>query len=178
VIRLAHGQRAARRSRRRRPPRAMHPAAGKIRSRSRLGSRMRARPVRASIWSSPGVRRPGRRSRSRSGSGQSQTREGCAGRCPSRSGYGLPTEAAQRPQRMTPRVRVLRLVTACRSQRRYVPTEPAILGVTAGQAAIAGPDLAPRNAPQRVGSHRFKMRIMPLTWVELWGFEPQTSCMP
>ena len=31
------------------------------------------------------------------------------------------------------------------------------------------------QAPELWGS---RFRIISLTWVELWGFEPQTSCMP
>lgn len=45
---LAQGQVAARRSRRRRPPRTSRPAAEN--SRSRLGSQVRAAPSRASSW--------------------------------------------------------------------------------------------------------------------------------
>ena len=37
---------------------------------------------------------------------------------------------------------------------------------------------APRIAPQKRVSHRLTVRITFLTCVELWGFEPQTSCMP
>ena len=36
----------------------------------------------------------------------------------------------------------------------------------------------PSIAPQKRAAHRFTVRIMPVNWVELWGFEPQTSCMP
>jgi hypothetical protein len=53
-------------------------------------------------------------------------------------------------------------------------------GLHAGavQAAISGADLAPQNAPQEATAHRFSVRTTFLTCVELWGFEPQTSCMP
>jgi hypothetical protein len=34
------------------------------------------------------------------------------------------------------------------------------------------------NAPHGRNGHRFCVRIKSVTWVELWGFEPQTSCMP
>ena len=44
VICVAQSQRAARRSRRRRPPRTMRPATAKIRSRGRLGSQRRPGP--------------------------------------------------------------------------------------------------------------------------------------
>jgi hypothetical protein len=49
VICAVQGQVAARRSRRRRPPRTTRPAQVNRRSRSRLGSHRRASPVRASI---------------------------------------------------------------------------------------------------------------------------------
>jgi hypothetical protein len=49
VISAVQSQLAARRSRRRRPPRTMRPAQVKIRSRSRLGSQRRASPGTASI---------------------------------------------------------------------------------------------------------------------------------
>ena len=39
-------------------------------------------------------------------------------------------------------------------------------------------DLAPQNAPHGGHAHRFRIRIMRLTWVELSGLEPLTSCMP
>src|ERR1035438_10321779 len=39
-------------------------------------------------------------------------------------------------------------------------------------------DLAPQNAPHRACAHRFSVRIIPCTWVELSGLEPLTSCMP
>ena len=39
-------------------------------------------------------------------------------------------------------------------------------------------DLAPQNAPHRRLAHRFIVRKIPLTWVELSGLEPLTSCMP
>src|ERR1035438_419613 len=37
---------------------------------------------------------------------------------------------------------------------------------------------APRLPLRKRAAHRLSVRIMLLTWVELWGFEPQTSCMP
>ena len=48
------------------------------------------------------------------------------------------------------------------------------------QVRTPGPSarIAPRSAPPGPGVHRLGVRIMLLTWVELWGFEPQTSCMP
>ena len=39
-------------------------------------------------------------------------------------------------------------------------------------------ELAPQNAPHGAHAHRFLIRIMYLTWVELSGLEPLTSCMP
>jgi hypothetical protein len=39
-------------------------------------------------------------------------------------------------------------------------------------------DLAPQNAPHGAHAHRFYIRIMCLTWVELSGLKPLTSCMP
>jgi hypothetical protein len=36
----------------------------------------------------------------------------------------------------------------------------------------------PSECPSWANSHRLLVRIMYMTWVELWGFEPQTSCMP
>jgi hypothetical protein len=39
-------------------------------------------------------------------------------------------------------------------------------------------DLAPPKAPQRPSAHRFGARNPSLTWVELSGLEPLTSCMP
>jgi len=50
VMSAAQGHRSARRSRRRRPPRARRPATESRRSRSRFGSRRRACPVRAMSW--------------------------------------------------------------------------------------------------------------------------------
>jgi hypothetical protein len=80
-------------------------------------------------------------------------------------------------------------VTCCRSsqpKRRPVAhhkgaTRAADLArhrADADQPAIPGTDLASRNAPRQAAAHRFIVRIMCLTCVELWGFEPQTSCMP
>jgi hypothetical protein len=46
------------------------------------------------------------------------------------------------------------------------------------EAVISGTDLAPRNGRHPMTSHRFGVRIIYVTCVELWGFEPQTSCMP
>jgi hypothetical protein len=40
------------------------------------------------------------------------------------------------------------------------------------------PGLPPRIALQKRAALRFNVRIILLTWVELWGFEPKTSCMP
>src|ERR1017187_2607879 len=34
------------------------------------------------------------------------------------------------------------------------------------------------GCPTRLQSLGSGFRIIPLNWVELWGFEPQTSCMP
>jgi len=36
----------------------------------------------------------------------------------------------------------------------------------------------PSKCPSRANAHRFNVRIMSLTWVELSGLEPLTSCMP
>src|SRR6266704_1178863 len=36
----------------------------------------------------------------------------------------------------------------------------------------------PSDSPSERDGHRLGIRIMRMTWVELWEFEPQTSCMP
>jgi hypothetical protein len=70
------------------------------------------------------------------------------------------------------------VLTSCGSQRRCSCSRPARISRGAVQAAISGADLTPRNAAHRAASHRFSVRITYLTCVDLWGFEPRTSCMP
>jgi hypothetical protein len=62
---------------------------------------------------------------------------------------------------------------------RKLETSPALTNryATAGQQPREV-DLAPQNAPRRWAAHRFAVRNTPLTWVELSGLEPLTSCMP
>ena len=36
----------------------------------------------------------------------------------------------------------------------------------------------PSECPSGANAHWFDVRILPLTWVELSGLEPLTSCMP
>ena len=47
-----------------------------------------------------------------------------------------------------------------------------------GSDAILPDGSCPSECPSGGNAHRLKVRIMRLTWVELSGLEPLTSCMP
>ena len=64
------------------------------------------------------------------------------------------------------------------AERRIILGSPQVGKLTANRLAAKMPFKCPSKAVSGSLSHRFCVRIMCMTWVELWGFEPQTSCMP
>jgi hypothetical protein len=68
-------------------------------------------------------------------------------------------------------------LTSCRPRRRSRPPGQPLTDVHAGHAPN-GWMILPSECPSHAAAHRFTVRKVPLTWVELSGLEPLTSCMP
>jgi len=68
--------------------------------------------------------------------------------------------------------------TSCRPRRRYASARTNLGGLWCWSCGHRRDDLAPQNAPHGRAAHRFTVRKVSLTWVELSGLEPLTSCMP